>query len=104
MKDGADAECATNGHDGFHRGMKRRSVEEGETMFSECRCALGGRERNGDVKGFEDVGGAALRGDGAVAVLGDGGSSGCCDEGGGGGDVEGAAGVCAGAAGVDEEG
>ena len=49
-----------------------------------------------------DVRGARFGGDGAVAVLGDGGSGGGCDEGGGGGDVEGAAEVSAGAAGVDE--
>ena len=73
--------------------------------------AVGGRERDGDAEGFEDVGGAALRGDGAVAVFGNHDLSasrscagGCgCDEGSGGGDVEGAAGVGAGAAGVDED-
>ena len=66
-----------------------------ERVGSLCRS-----QPDGDAEGFEDVGGAALRGDGAVAVFGDGGSGGCGDEGGGGGDVEGAAGVGAGAAGV----
>ena len=56
------------------------------------------------AEGFENVGGAALRGDGAVAVFGDGCSGGGGDEGGCGGDVEGATGVGAGAAGVGEGG
>src|SRR6266851_402650 len=93
MEDGADAEGAADGHDGLHRGMEAGSVEEGETMFAERGCSFGGREIDGEAEGFEDVGGTALRGDGAVAVFGDGGSGGGSDEGGGGGNVEGAAGV-----------
>ena len=64
-------------------------------------CFIGG-ESDGDAEGFEDVGGAAAGGDGTVAVLGDGGSGGGGDEGGGGGDVEGAAEISAGTAGVGE--
>ena len=108
MKDGADAEGSANGHDGFHGGVKGRGVEESETVFAEGGCAVFGGEGDGDAEGFEDVGGAGLAGDGAVAVFGDedfgsgGRAGGCCDEGGGGGYVEGAAGVSAGAAGVYE--
>jgi hypothetical protein len=110
MEDGANAKGAADGHDGLHCRMQAGGVEEGETVLAEGGCAVGGGEVDGEAEGFEDVGGAARGGDGAVAVLGDhqfspgGSSGGGGDEGGGGGDVEGAAGVGAGAAGVDEEG
>ena len=91
VEDGADAERAADGHDGLHGRVQGGGVEEGEAMFAEGGCAFFGRESDGDAKGLEDVGGAALRGDGAVAVFGDGGPGGSGDESGGGGDVEGAA-------------
>src|SRR5271154_5058825 len=100
MKDGADAEGAADGHDGLHGRVERGCVEEGEAMFAEVGRAFGGRESYGNAERFEDVGGAALRGDAAVAVFGDGGSGGGGDEGSGGGDVEGAGEIGAGAAGV----
>ncbi len=75
MEDGADAEGATDGHYDFHRRVEGWCVEEGEAMFSEGGGAVGGGEGYGDVEGFEDVGGTAGGGDGAVAVFGDGGSA-----------------------------
>lgn len=103
VEDGADSEGAADGHDGLHRRVEAGGVEEGEAMRSEGGGGFDGREADGDAEGFEDVCGAGLRCDGAVAVLGYGGSGGCGDEGGGGGDVEGTGGITAGAAGVDEE-
>ena len=75
MEDGADAEGAADGHDGLHRRVQGGGVEEGEAMFAEGGCAFVGGESDGDAEGFEDVGGAARGGDGAVAVFGDGGSA-----------------------------
>jgi hypothetical protein len=81
--------------------MMRRSEQEAEAMFVQRRgCSLRGQPDR-DAQGLQDIGRAGLRGDGAVAVLGDLGSGGGGDQAGGGGDVEGAAGVAAGAAGVD---
>ena len=54
------------------------------------------------AEGFDDVGGAALRTDAAVAVFGDANSSSGSDERGCGRNIERAAGVAAGAAGVDQ--
>ena len=54
----------------FMAGCSAGGVEEGEAMLAEGGGAFGGREADGDAEGFEDVGGAALRGDGAVAVFG----------------------------------
>lgn len=71
-------------------------------MFVEGLGGLCGGEVDGDAECFEDIGGSALGGDGAVAVFGYGSSGGGGDERRGGGDVEGATGVAAGAAGVDE--
>ena len=56
MEDGADAEGAADGHDGFHGRMQRRCVEEGEAMLAEGSCAVGGGEADGDAEGFEDIG------------------------------------------------
>jgi len=109
MKDGANAQSAANGHDGFHCRMQRRRVKESEAMLAERSCTVGGGEADGDAEGFEDIGRTAGGGDGSVAVFGDhqfcfgGGSGGGGDEGSGGGDVESAAGVRAGPAGVDEK-
>ena len=103
VEDGADSEGAADGHDGLHRWMEAGGVEEGKAMRSEGGGGFDGREADGDAERFEDVCGAGLRCDGAVAVFGYGGSGGGGDEGGGGGDVEGAGGVAAGAASVDEE-
>src|SRR5581483_4354323 len=57
-----------------------------------------------DAEGIQDVGGAAAGGDGAVAVLGYLGAGSSRDQGCGGGDVEGAAAIAAGSAGVDDGG
>ena len=102
VEDGADAERATDRHDGLHRRMKAGCVKEGEVVGAERGGGFVGGEPDGDAEGFEDVAGAAARGDGAVAVLGDGGSCSGGDESCSGGDVEGAAEVSAGAAGVGE--
>ncbi len=56
MEDGADAEGAADGHDGLHGRVQRGGVEEGEAMFAEGGCAVGGGEVDGDAEGFEDVG------------------------------------------------
>ena len=56
MEDGANAEGAADGHDGFHRGVQRWRVEEREAMFAEGGCAVGWGEVDGDAEGFEDVG------------------------------------------------
>ena len=52
----ADADGAADGHDDLHRGMEGGGVEEGEAMFAERGCAVGGGEGDGDAEGFEDVG------------------------------------------------
>ncbi|MCU1226934.1 MAG: hypothetical protein JWQ42_5027 [Edaphobacter sp.] len=104
VEDGPDAEGSANGHDGLHGLVQTGGVEEGKAMVAEGGGGFDGGDVNGDAEGFENVGGAAPGGDGAVAVLGDGGSCGGGYESGGGGDVEGVAAVSAGAAGVDEEG
>ena len=56
IEDGADAEGSANGHDGFHRWMQRRRVEEGEAMLAEGGGGFDGGETDGDAEGFEDVG------------------------------------------------
>ncbi len=102
VQDGAHAEGFADRHHCFQLRMMRGGEEEGEAVGAEGLGGFGGGEVDGDAEGFEDVGGAAEGGDGAVAVLGDF-DSGCrCDQGGGGGDVEAAAGVASGAAGVDQ--
>ena len=103
VEDGAHAEGAADRHDGLHGRVQGGGVQEGEAVAAQGGGPGGGGERDGDAEGFEDIGRAAQRGDGAVAVLGD-----CCpggggDQGGGGGDVEGSGVVSTGAAGVNEE-
>ncbi len=104
VEDGADASAAVQrGISGLHVcEVQACRVEEGEPMFPEGFGRVFGVEVYRDAEGFEDISGAALGGDGTVAMLGDGGSGGCGYECGGGGDIEGAAGIAAGAAGVDQ--
>ena len=104
VEDGADAEGTAERHDGAHEGMVRGRMEEGEAVVAEGFGGLGGGEVDGDAERLEHVGGAGLRGDGAIAMFGDRRSSRRGDEGCGGGDVEGAGVVAAGAAGVDKAG
>ena len=87
---GAHAEGAADGHDGLHGRMQAGGVQEGEAVAAQGGGPGGGGERDGNAEGFEDIGRAAKRGDGAVAVLGDCSPGGGGDQGGGGGDVEGA--------------
>ena len=103
VEDGADAEGAAHRHDGLHGRVQGGGVQEGEAVGAQRRGTGSGGERDGDAEGFEDIGRTALRGDGAVAVLGDRCSGGRGDQRGGGGDVEGAREIGPGAAGVDQE-
>jgi hypothetical protein len=108
MENRAHAEGLTDGHKCFHLRVMCGGEKKAEAMGAERVGCVGGGKMDGNSEGFEDVGRAASGSDGTVAVLGEhywcpGGCSGRgCDERGSGGDVEAAAGVAAGAAGVDE--
>ena len=89
--------------------MQRGRMQKGEAVGAYGVRSIGRRKRNRDAERLQHIGGAALRGDGAIAVLGDqmrraggvfggGGDQRC-----GGGDVEGAAGIAASAAGIDQQ-
>ena len=84
--------------------MQRGREEERESGGAEAVSRLLGSKRDGDAHGFEHVGGAAFRGDAAIAVLGDFGSGSGGDQCGAGGDVEGAEAIAAGSAGIEERG
>ena len=86
----------------LHRGMQVRSIQKADADFAQ---ALGGafrRKLDVDAEGFDHVGRAALRADAAIAMLGDADACSSGHERGRSGDVEGATGVAAGAAGVDQ--
>ena len=88
----------------FSAGWCAGREEEAEAVSPQGVRGGGRLELGRDAESFEDVGGAAAGGDGAVAVLGDLSSSGSGDQCRGGGDVEGSAAVSAGAARVDDGG
>ncbi len=102
VQDRARAERLAHGHDGLHPGMVRWGQKEAESVRAQGLYGVFGRKLSWNAKRFEDVRRAAFGGDGAVAVLGYLRSRCCRDEGGGSGDVEAAAGVAAGSAGVDK--
>lgn len=102
VEDGAHLEFDADGLGVLHGGVKGGSEEETDAGFADALTHLRGVEGDFDAEGLEDVGAAALAGDGTVAVLGDAGSGSGGDEGGDGGDVEGALAVASGAAGVDD--
>lgn len=102
IEDGAEAEGAAEGAEGFHGGVVEGREEEDESGFAEALDGELGGEVDGDAEGFEDVGSSAAGGDGAVAVLGDAGSGRSGDEGGSAGDVEGLGTAAAGSDAIDE--
>ena len=82
--------------------MEAGRKEEGEAVLGEALCRGLGGKFDRDPEGFEDIGRTRLRGDGAVAMLGDGDSRGGADEGDGGGDVEGVEPVAPGATHIED--
>lgn len=86
----------------LHGGVVVGGEEEADADFADGLAGDFGGEVDAGAEGFEQVGGTAAGGVGAIAVLGDLDAGAGGDEGGEGGDVEGALGVAAGAAGVED--
>ncbi len=107
IEDGADAQRPANGHNCLHGRLQAGRMEESEAVSAKRGYCIRRCEGDGNPEGLEDVGRSACRGDRAVAVFGHDHSvrgSGCGgNQGRGGGDVEGAAGVAAGTAGIDQQ-
>ena len=82
--------------------MIERREEKDEAGFAETLDGEFRREFDGNAESLENVGSAAARGDGAIAVLGDARSGGCGNERGTAGDVEGLRAAAAGADAIDE--
>jgi len=71
IEDGAEAKRATERTEGFHGRVIERREEEDEACFAKTLDSQLRREFNGHAESFENIGGAAARSDGAVAMLGD---------------------------------
>lgn len=103
IEDGADAEFAAGIHGVARRGVKRGREKKGDADFVERARDGFGRKIDAKAERFENVGRAAVGADGAIAVFRDANARAGDDESGGCRDVESAAGIAAGAAGVDED-
>ncbi len=86
----------------FERRMKLRRPEKSEAVLTQRARGLLGRKIDGDAERLQHVRAAGLRGDGAIAVLGDGDARGGAENRGGGGDVERVQSVAAGAAHIED--
>ena len=102
VEDGAKAERAAKRTESLHGRVIERREEEDEAGFAQTFDGQLRRKFNGDAESLEDIGSAAARSDGAVAVLGDAGSGGCGNERGSTGNVEGLRTTAAGADTIDE--
>ena len=78
VEDGADAEFLADGADVLHRGVILLGEHEADANLLELLDDFSGRLVEVDAERFEAVGGTALRGSGAVAVLGD--FDACCGD------------------------
>ena len=91
-----------SGFEGFHGGVIERREEEHEAGLAQALDGELGAKVDGNAESFEDICGAALRSDGAIAVLGYFGAGCGCHQGRAAGDVEGLRAAPAGAYAVDE--
>jgi hypothetical protein len=102
IEDGAEAKRAAERSKGFHGRVIDRREEEDEACLAETFDGHLRREFDGNAESFENIGGAAARGDGAVAMFGDSGSGSGGNECGSAGNVEGLRPTAASADAVDE--
>ena len=102
VEDGAEAERAAQRSESLHGRVIKRREEKDEAGFAETFDGQLWRELDGHAESLKNIGSAAARGDGAIAVLGNAGAGGCGNERGSAGDVEGLRTAAAGADTVDE--
>ena len=95
-------QLAASGLDVLHCGMHGRSEEKRNSHLFEAGGDLRRRQADVHAQGLHHIGGAALRGDAAIAMFGDAHAGAGDDEGCRRRDVEGSAGITAGATGVNE--
>ncbi len=103
VEDGADADLAPRADGELHRLVEHRRVEESDPGFAQAALDHAGPGLDVHAELPEHVRRAAVRADGAVAVLGHGRARAGGDERGGGGDVERVPRIAAGAAGVEHD-
>ena len=86
----------------LHGGVDGGGEQEADADFADGARGIVRRHVDADAPGFQQVGAAALAGDGAIAVLGDVDAGAGHHERGDGGDVKGVGAVAAGAAGIEQ--
>ena len=103
IEDGPDADLAPRADGIFHRAMQGGGKEKANADLANALADLFRSQVEGDTRGLKDIGAAAFARYGPVPVFGDDAAGAGDHEGRGGRDVEGAGGVTAGAAGIDDD-